>query len=153
MKYTIKWCEITKNGNTNGREWQMTKMTLVDEAGKETDEVTTFDTVINGGTIEGEIVQKGQYLNFVTAKPESGRKPNMDRVMEKKATMIGEAQTAKAQHIAEAQDRSAWMWAKNNASTLLASRGISPITPIDGIADMVTDLATKIYNAEPTTPF
>lgn len=150
MIYTIKWAEVTKTGEKNGREWKMTKMTLVGEDGVETSEVTTFDTVMSGGTIEGEIVQNGQYLNFQTKKADN-KKPNLERVMEKKSASIAVAQENKARSIAEAQDRSAWMWAKTNASTLLGDSMRSANT--DTIADRVIDLATKIYNGEPTTPF
>jgi len=74
--------------------------------------------------------------------------------MEKKSDMIGQAQERKEQSIARAQDRSAWMWAKTNASTLLslmpeALKGKNS----DAIADMVVTLATKIYNGEPLVPF
>ena len=152
--YTIKWSETKKEGETNGRAWKITNMTLTDQDGKDIENVSTFEPVMTGGTIEGEIVAKGQYLNFEHKKVDNGKKPNMDRLMEKKSTQIAEAQSNKAQQIAQAQDRSAWMWAKTNASTLIAnSDAIKGYGSLKEIADAVIELATKIYNGELTEPF
>lgn len=64
--FTIRWCEVARKGNTNGRDWVITKMTLVDEKGNETSDVSTFTSVMNGGTLEGRIVKNDKgYLNFV----------------------------------------------------------------------------------------
>ncbi len=148
MKYTVEWCETIKEGEKEGRKWKMTKMSLKDEQGVVTTDVTTFDSVTLGGTVEGSIVQNGQYLNFKKAL----EKPNfMKHIAEEKKKDIEGFQQSKAKSIAEAQDRSAWMWAKTNASTLLAGK----FTGLDnqGIAELVLDLATKIYNGEPTEPF
>lgn len=150
MIYTIKWCETKKTGETNGRKWTITNMTLVDADGTEIQNVSTFAEVLNGGTIEGEIVKKGDYLNFEPTKSDN-RKPNMDRLMEKKSTQIAESQQRKEESIAKAQDRSAWMWAKTNASTLLGDSMSSANT--DTIARRVLELATEIYNGEPLKPF
>lgn len=154
MKYTIEWCEAKQGtSKATGKAYTMTTMTLKDENGVITDKVTTFDVVQNGAVIEGTIEQNGQYLNFKPAtNPNGTRKPNMERVMEKKANMIGEAQATKAQNIAAAQDRSAWMWAKTNASTLLAG-SFGKEENNKYIAEAVLDLATKIYNGEPNEPF
>ena len=149
--YKITWAEVKKTGNTNGRDWQIMNMTLEDADGTEIKDVSTFEKVMSGDTIEGEIVKKGQYLNFEPKKVDNGRKPNMDRLMDKKASQIGEFQHNKATQIAEAQDRSAWMWAKTNASTLIGDSMSSAST--ETIANRVLDLATKIYNGEPTVPF
>lgn len=146
MKYKIDWCEVKKSGSTNGRNWEIMEMTLTDEQGVKTEKVSTFDKVMPGMEIEGEITKNDKgYLNFQSKKAEAKsnfKTQQMNEVMDKKAT-----------NIKEAQDRSAWMWAKNNASTLLASRGIGSTTPASEIANMVIDLATKIYNGEPTEPF
>ncbi len=154
-KYTIKWAEEKRKGSTNGRDWKITEMTLVDEQGVEIEKVSTFDTVMNGGTLEGTIETNDKgYLNF---KKSTDKKPNMDRLMEKKSSQIAEAQHNKAEQIAQAQDRSAWMWAKNNASLLIAEiikfEMRQPSYDEDEIAKRVLSLATKIYNGEPVTPF
>lgn len=115
-----------------------------------------FAELVGGSEVEGEIKENAKgYASIYAPKVENGRKPNMERVMEKKAGLIGEAQANKAKQISEAQDRSAWMWAKTNASTLLANQkpAAMEIRDLDEIASMVIELATKIYNGEPTDPF
>lgn len=154
MKYKIDWCEVKRSGTTNGRNWKITEMTLTDEQGVVHEKISTFDDVQNGTEVEGSIStnEKG-YRTFIKVK-DTNKKPNFDRIIEKKADMIGLAQDKKAQSIAQAQDRSAWMWAKNNASMLLAnSANFKDFTELDEIADRVTVLATKIYNSEPVEPF
>lgn len=69
-----------------------------------------------------------------------------------KTQVIKEAQDNKARQIAQAQDRNAWMWAKNNASQLLTGHLLNGMSA-DDIAHEVINLATKIYNGEPTEPF
>ncbi len=149
--FQIKWAESKKTGETNGRKWEITNMTLTDQDGKDIENVSTFEKVMTGGTIEGEIVPKGNYLNFEPKKVDNGKKPNFDRIMEKKSNQIAEAQSNKASQIAEAQDRSAWMWAKNNASTLIGDSMSSASNQT--IAERILDLATKIYNGELQQPF
>lgn len=144
-KFTIQWCEIKKTGEKNGKPWAITKMHLRDEHGNLTEDVDTFDAVQNGATIEGEITT-GQYgKNFVKAKAVAGS--NF------KTQQIEKAMDKKADQIAKAQDRSAWMWAKINASTLLAQNNLAKTAGIQELADVVLELATKIYNGEPTEPF
>ena len=101
-KYIIKESEVTKNGSTNGRAWQITKMTLIDETGVETEGVSTFNTVKTGETIEGKIVtnEKG-YLNFVakeTPKQVAGanfKSAQIEKTMERKEQSIGKFQDIK----------------------------------------------------------
>lgn len=103
MIYTIKWSEVTKSGTTNGRDWRMTSMLLVDGTGTETDKVTTFDKVETGGTIEGEIVQNGQYLNF-KKKLEAPEFIKNSRGSNFKAQQIEKAVEKKNEAIAHFQD-------------------------------------------------
>lgn len=145
--YKVQWAEVTKTGEKNGRPWSMTSMTLEDEAGKVTEKVSTFDAVSPGHTIEGEIIQNGQYLNFKKKLevPAFIKKQRADV-----SASVEKAQEVKAKNIEAAQDRSAWMWAKTNASTLLA--GVikhGDYGSNTDIAEDVLDLATKIYNGEP----
>lgn len=152
MKYKINWME-NKEGRS-GKKYVV--MHLLDEAGKETQNVSTFElTYTLAQEIEGEIVQNGQYLNWKPKLEAPGfmKKPNMDRIMEKKQAGIAESQETKAKNIAEAQDRSAWMWAKTNASTLIANNPVCKEYTITEIFEQVEILATKIYNSEPLTPF
>lgn len=99
MKYSIVWCEVKKTGEYNGKPWKITSMTLKDEAGIIIEGVDTFDTVLNGITMEGTIEEKGQYKNFkstpVAPKTVSGttyRAKQINDVMEKKAEYISTAQ-------------------------------------------------------------
>lgn len=158
-KFKIEWMEV----KTSAKGTKYAKCSVTDEQGKQITDVAIFGTfpnfeqIMTGSEIEAEMTSKeyngATSYSLNPIQTTTSRKPNMDRVMEKKASMIGEAQSIKAQNIAQAQDRSAWMWAKNNASTLLASRGIGSTTPASEIANMVIDLATKIYNGEPVEPF
>lgn len=115
-----------------------------------------FANIIPGSVVRAKLEQNGQYWNLVSetqSKPRGG-KPNFDRIIEKKQQGIADAQTEKAKNISLAQDKSAWMWAKNNASSLLAAdanrvNGMNQ----DEMSEWVISLATKIYNGEPTEPF
>lgn len=89
-KYEITWCEIKKTGETNGRPWKITSMTLKDEVGNVTDKVDTFDPVTPGITIEGVIEMKGQYKNFKSTPTTS---------------KTGSNGAYKSQQIEKAQDR------------------------------------------------
>lgn len=156
MQFKIEWCE-KKNP-----DWIMA--TVTDLRGEQTENVSVnrtnkkgevfpdFDKIMTGHTIEAELWISGTnkaYLFAPKAKT-GGNRPNMDRIMDKKAGNIAEAQTRKEQSISEAQDRSAWMWAKNNASILLGTS--LSLESNDTISKAVIELATKIYNGEPTEP-
>lgn len=148
QKYTIEWSEVKKEGETNGRPWKITEMTLKDEKGNTIEKVSTFDSVVTGGTIEGEVTKNDKgYLNFKAA---SAKKPNTGY----KEKVINEAMDKKNQNIQAAQDRSAWMWSKTNAATLIASPAyIEKNLSIPELEERVLKLATLIYNGEPQTPF
>ena len=101
MKYTVEWCEVKKTGEKNGRQWKMTSMTLKDEAGVVTDEVTTFDPVMPGITIEGTIELNGQYKNFKSTPVTSKQGGNSAF----KGQQIEKAQAKTAEYVAVAQGR------------------------------------------------
>lgn len=106
-KFTIRWCEVTKKGETNGRKWQITKMTLADEQGVETEGVSTFESVMNGGTIEGKIVKdesKG-YLNFVKKLEAPAFIKGNSAYKEK---VINESMARKESSIGRFQDNKEW---------------------------------------------
>src|SRR3990167_5472101 len=85
MKYQIELSEIKKEGETNGRAWKITNMTLKDEQGVVYDDVSTFDPVMTGQEIEGFIETKEQYKNFKKAleKPNFMKKPDISKQVEK----------------------------------------------------------------------
>lgn len=130
----------------------MYRVNIADETGNQT-KLNMFDKVEVDQQLEGEIYENEKgYKNFRNAhKPESKR-PNMDRIMDKKNGMIEVAQDRKAQNIKEAQDRSAWMWAKNNAAELMRLVPV-PFEDDPKMVDRLHSLATKIYNLEPIEPF
>ena len=113
-----------------------------------------FANIKEGSVFSGNMVKEGQYWNL-SFDGMNSKKPNFDRIIEKKQAGIAEAQTEKAKNIALAQDRSAWMWAKTNATTIITSANLkdSEMSSADDMVDRMIKLATKIYNAEPTEPF
>lgn len=149
-QYSIVWAEVKKEGETNGRPWKITEMTLKDAEGVETEKVSTFDAVNNGETVEGEIIKNDKgYLNF---KKLSDKKPNMDRLIEKKQTGIIEAQGRKEESIGKAQDRSAMMWAKYGACELVANHpAFKDLNEVE-VVTKISRLANQIYHDQ-LSPF
>lgn len=147
MKYKVSSVEEKKT--SSGK--QMFSVVLTDETGV-AERINLFDPVKDGDEIEGEIITKGNFRNFKSAIPKKGV-PNFSGVVAQKNENIIQAQHRKEESIAKAQDRSAWMWAKTNASTLLAQKGIPADMTVDEISAQVIKLATKIYNGEPLVPF
>ena len=97
-KFTIAWCEVKKTGIGAKGPWTITKVTLKDEMGVTIDNVDTFDEVVNGTTVEGEITE-GQYgKNFkkITPKAVAG--------MAHKEKVINETMQRKEQSIGKFQD-------------------------------------------------
>jgi len=159
MKYNIEWLE-KKNPewyvmNLKGEDGTSVKEVSVNKINKKGEAFPNFDAIMNGGDVEGELWSSGAGKNYLFApKPQTNRKPNMDRIMEKKGTLIAESQQRKEKSILAAQDRSAWMWAKTNASSIIASPAyIEKGLTIPELEDRVLKLATLIYNGEPTEPF
>lgn len=133
--YTIKWCEISKTGNTNGRAWQITKMTLVDPEGKETEGVSTFESVMNGGTLEGKIVTNDKgYLNFIK-KLEAPAFIKQASNSAYKTQQIEKTMERKEQSIAKSQDNKEWgikiASSMNKAVDVAIAENKDNITPED----------------------
>jgi hypothetical protein len=107
-KYKIDWCEVKKTGNTNGREWKITEMTLTDEEGKKTDKVSTLENVAPGLELEGKIVTNDKgYLNFVKKleAPEFVKKAGNSAYKEK---LMNETMARKETSITKFQDNKEW---------------------------------------------
>lgn len=148
MKYKINWLENKVGKSGKG----YTIMHLVDEQGVETQNVSTFEkNYAPGMEIEGAIVQNGNFKNWRPLEAPQFIKNSGFRAVVKQD--ISEAQQTKAKNIQEAQDRSAWMWAKTNATTILANRKEFAEQSNEDITMEILDLATKIYNGEPLEPF
>lgn len=143
MKYKIT--------NFQEREWngkRYVTANLETEQGEKFENISFWNGEITATSteIDGEL-QKNEkgYWKLVLPKKASGA------AFQKKN--IEEAQERKAQHIAEAQDRSAWMWAKNNAAELVANNDQYKNKPYGEQLDIINELATSIYNQEPLRPF
>jgi hypothetical protein len=150
-RFLVDWSEL-KTAKT-GKAYKA--LTIKDEAGKPTNvnifsDWPDFANVGPGSHIEGELEQNGKYWNL-RSNAIKEKRPNMDRVMEKKSASIAEAQQRKEQSISQAQDRSAWMWAKNNAVILIANN--KDLKDREDLIPLVGEMATEIYNLEPNKPF
>lgn len=143
MKYTVDWCEA-KSGTSaaSGKAYTITKMSLTAEDGKKYENVSTFDNVKSGDTIEGEIIQKGQYLNFQpVAKANSFGGGQVA-----KTQAIEKLQEKKAEQIGKAQDRSQAMWAKHGACELVAHHPAYKGLDASDIPSTISKLASQILN-------
>lgn len=111
-----------------------------------------FANIKQGYTINGTMEKKGDYwdISFAGAEKRAG---GAYKAVQK--ADIAEAQAVKAKNIAQAQDRSAWMWAKTNATTIVSSPNLrdGETSTAEEMVEKVIELATKIYNAEPLEPF
>lgn len=140
MEYSIKWVEV-KTSST-GKQYKQAEL---EGEGKVSvwPDYKDYENVQAGRSVNGVIRVKGQYKNLVSEL----EKPQFIR----KADDIAKAQENKATQIAAAQDRSAWMWAKNNATLLIANN--DDLKNRENLIGLVGELATDIYNLEPHKPF
>jgi len=147
MQYLIEWMEVKDGIGKNGKPYTMTKMSLMDETGKKFENVSTFDKVSLGDKINGEVVQNGNFLNFKSAQAEI----RSNYSTQKKEESITKFQDRKAESISAAQDRTAWMWAKNNATTLISSAiYMEKNLSAEALVDRIEKLANDIYHMNPT---
>ncbi len=135
--------------------------TLTDDKGEVFRGVNAFHGEFVANDWYGELEQNGKFWNLITPKKSIGNNfAAMQKSKEIKETAF-EIQQNISKNVAAAQDRTAWMWAKTNASTLLAntpdfihSMSEAPLgKKPEHIAAAVIRLATLIYNGEPTEPF
>lgn len=146
MKYTATIVEKKTSAKT-GKDYFV--MTLTDEAGAVHEKVSTFDPVEQGAELNGEIIQNGDFKNF--KKAQAVARSNF--ASGQKERVIEAAQQRKEKSIHLAQDRSAWMWARTSAANIVANHTAYKFYSEEKILDLVEDIATKIYNMEPTEPF
>lgn len=140
---------------------------LIDEGGTEFKEVSinrtnkkgevfpNFDGIMPGTEIEGNMWTSDAGKHYLFApKPQRAGGRSFSKSKEVVEGQL-KVQEEISKNVAKAQDRTAWMWAKNNAATLIAATSTIKESGFDsqGIADAVIELATKIYNGEPTDPF
>lgn len=150
-----------------GVEKEIKEVSYIDESGnsvnatiwrfdKDNVEFPNWSQIAPGSTIEANPWNKPGSDKITLYAP---------KIMRTKASTFGnkpkvdvegrlKVQEEITKNVKAAQDRTAWMYAKNNAATLLANieaRHEGGTT--QEIANEVIDLATKIYNGEPTSPF
>lgn len=157
MLIKIEWSEVKTSAT--GKEYK--KVSFKDASGNIVDASAWSDApfyaqIAPGAEIEAEVRKSadGKYTNLVMANQGSTGGNRGAGLTAMKTAQIEKAMDKKASQIHAAQDRSAWMWAKNNAATLIANMpsALSGKSSIQ-VADMVVSLATRIYNGEPTEPF
>lgn len=115
-------------------------------AGDKTD-FTTFE-IGKEFPADHEIVQKDKYFN---ARPivKNTEKKAQWQTRPSQQKQIVEAQDRKAQNVSQAQDRNEKMWAKTNASTLVANHpAYKELQTPQDVEDAVSQLASKILNDE-----
>jgi hypothetical protein len=104
--YKINWAEVKRKGNTNGRDWAITEMSLEDKDGNITEKVSTFDSVMPGQEIEGSIEKNDKgYLNFKKLEAPNFIKENRSNFKTQQMEKIIER---KEQGIAKIQDNKDW---------------------------------------------
>lgn len=155
MKIQIDWSEVKTTGT--GKEYK--KITGKDEQeilveASVWSDAPFYAQIAPGATIEAEIRKSadGKYTNLVSAQNGTNRGGGAGMLAAKEKS-IEKAQENKNRNIQAAQDRSAWMWAKNNAVMLIANHDSYKFVSINEMERTIEDLATKIYNFEPITPF
>lgn len=154
MIYLVSKVEEKKGKNPpHNPYWAMT---LIGEDSVIIENVTTFDKPGEGMKLNGEVIFKegGKFKNFqsaqATARQDFGGRKKSEEIIQTSQQI----QEDISRRVHAAQDRTAWMYAKNNASTLLAAKeGHTVGKTIQNIAADVILLATLIYNGEPTEPF
>lgn len=92
--------KVEQRTSKNGKNYQV--VSLEDANGQVTENVSTFDSLIEGRSVDGQIVQNGQYLNFKLGGGYGGKTAQMTQMMDKKQDAILFSQDRKADAIARA---------------------------------------------------
>lgn len=157
MQYKIEWMEKKQisgkdiiEASLSGEGVTPSEKVTIWKTDTKGEEFPGFDGLMPGHMVDGNLWSKPG-SNFKTLYPAKDKKAGGGGAF--KAQQIEKVMDRKEKSIAQAQDRSAWMWAKTNASTLLASAETIKGRGNEDISLIVLDLATKIYNGEPTEPF
>lgn len=163
MKIQIDFLE-NKTISVGGRDIELKNVSYTNEQGgkveatiwrfdKDNVEFPGWAEIAPGSTIEANPWSKpgSDKTTLYPVKTASNKGAGMAAM---KTAQINQAMDKKAQQIHAAQDRSAWMWAKTNASTLISNtQFVKNYENLNQVANDVVELATKIYNGEPTEPF
>lgn len=158
IKYTISTIERKHIDSINK---DVANCKIADEQGNEYpkqvsiwSDFPNFATLDVGTEVEGEVKENTKGYASLYAPKVEGTKggAGIARSMELKNTNIALAQQRKDASIHSAQERSAWMWAKTNAATLIESSPV-PFESDENLLKRLHELSTQIYNMEPLTPF
>lgn len=160
--------EFLKNSKVlvGGVEKEIKEVTYKDETGSDiTATIWRFDKdnaefpgwayIAPGSTIEANPWTKpgSDKITLYAPKPSVSGGARGSGIQALKYKSIATAQERKEKSIHAAQDRAALMWAKYGACQLVANHPSYKFNTQDQIIDLIEDLATKIYNMEPNTPF
>lgn len=141
---------LYKLSSIKKKEWQDKTFFTADLTDTEdkTEEIAFWKGEINLETKEltGDIYTNDKGKRVFKSPTQSAGKPNMERVMEKKAGMIGEAQAVKAQNVSEAQSRNEAMWAKYGACEMIAHHPMFKDLTESELLNKIHILASKIKN-------
>ena len=154
-EYNVKWME--RKETSTGKSYIKATLEGVDGTVSIWSDFLNFANIAPGSNVTGELKKNDKgYLNLYPPKAE---RPQVGTFRGQsggfKTAQAKELMQDKNNNIKEAQDRSAWMWAKTNASTLIAGwkGALDGKISVDEISEMVIRLATQIYNGEPIEPF
>lgn len=125
-KFKVNW--FAEKTSSKGTKYA--KVTLESVEGGIIEDVAIFSSfpdfanIMVGSEVEGNLIEKdyngSKSYSLEAEKSIGGKKPNFDRIIEKKQAGIAEAQSTKANNISEAQSRNEIMWAKRSASEIIA---------------------------------
>lgn len=167
MKYTVEFLE-NKKVMVGGVEKEIKEGSFTDESGnkinatiwrfdKDTVEFPNYAQIAPGSTLDANPWSKPGSDKITLYAPKisatgGNRGAGMSAM---KTAQIEKAMDKKAGQIHEAQERSAWMWAKNNAAMLIGNQNYFKSADYTNaeISREIIALATLIYNGEPTEPF
>lgn len=150
QSYKISWCE--KKTTTTGKAYIKATLEGVEGQVSIWSDFPNFANIMPGSSIVGDLKKNDKgYLTLYPPKANNGG-ASRGQYGGFKNQQVKELMQDKARNIEAAQDRSAWMWAKNDASTLLANK-TTQYASLEDMADSVIRLATLIYNGEPIEPF
>ena len=156
MQYKVQTLEISTT-NTGKRKMNCELTNEMGDVIKATiwEDFPNFQGITFGSMIEGDLVpaKDPKYRPSLSA-PKQNRAITRNFTPKKDISeSVNTALETKARNIAQAQDRSAWMWAKNNASDLVANHPAFKFLDKAQLIKEIEEIATKIYNAEPLAPF
>ncbi len=157
-KFNIKWSE-QKPPTATGKLRMVA--TLTDENNSDITNVTIWGNfpgyaeLMSGHDVEGILIPAKDPKYGPSLSPIKTNVAPRGNWGAKKDIVAGqlEVQSTITKNVERAQDRNAWMYAKQGATELVAHHPAYKFLLKEQIVGEIEDLATKIYHAEPLTPF